>query len=110
MCFNSTLQLTRLTLIVGLFIVAIVIVIGVIGILSDFKPSTYFTMLYLSMFVFSFFAIFVKFKEKEIIKEAQVMIKNGADVYLNGQLINGEKITLKQYYITIEDNEVILEI
>lgn len=45
-------------------------------------------------------------QEKQII--AQQMIDNGANVYIDGQLIDGTKIVLGKYDITIVDDFIIL--
>jgi len=41
-------------------------------------------------------------------KLAEDMIKNGANVYLDGQLIDGDKIILDYYDITVVDDYIIL--
>lgn len=44
-------------------------------------------------------------QEKKLAKE---MIENGADVYIDGQLIDPTKIVLEQYEITIINDYIIL--
>lgn len=47
-----------------------------------------------------------QFQEKQRI--ANQMIDNGANVYIDGQLIDGTKIILDKYGITIVDDFIIL--
>ena len=92
----------------SLTLLIISIIILIIGfILTCYFENPFFLPLSVAIVCFCFI-IHSTFENDNIIKRAEMMVENGAKVYINGIETDASKIDFDHYKITIKDEEILL--
>lgn len=82
----------------------IALIIAIVGYIKD-KPLIWICGVLLAILPSLLFGFY---QSQNILKEAELKIANGANVYVDGQAVDGEKIMLRNYDIEFKGKDVIL--